>query len=84
MKNFLKRRKAYRRLFLTPKGQLSEAGGEVLDDLEKFCWLGGTLAPDPYALALAEGRRQVYWRLIRPLKINDRAQARIYEGDEQS
>lgn len=81
MKKFFKKRRAYRQLFLTSQGHLNEAAEEVLDDLRKFCWLGGSLAPEPYALAMAEGRRQVYWRLIRHLEINERVLTRLDEGD---
>lgn len=74
-----RRRGAYRALF-RPGGQdLSVAAVIVLTDLKKFCRADHsttvvspvTRSVDPYASALAEGRREVWLRISQHLEISD-------------
>jgi len=76
----LRRRKyAYRRLFLGEDG-LSADGQVVLADLAKFCRANSSTAivspvsrsVDPIAMAMAEGRREVWLRIAAHLHIDDR------------
>jgi hypothetical protein len=75
-----KRKYAYRRMFLGENGQLSADGQAVLADLAKFCKANQSTAVvspisrtvDPIASALAEGRREVWLRIMAHLHIEDR------------
>ena len=76
----LQRRKyAYRRLFLGDDG-LNADGQAVLTDLAKFCKANQStmvVSPvsrqvDPIASAMAEGRREVWLRIMAHLHIEDR------------
>jgi hypothetical protein len=74
-----KRRYAYRRLFLGEDG-LSADGQIVLTDLSKFCRAVSSTAVispvsrsvDPIAMAMAEGRREVWLRIMAHLHIDER------------
>jgi hypothetical protein len=75
-----KRKYAYRRMFLGENGQKSADGQAVLADLAKFCKANQSTAVvspisrtvDPIASALAEGRREVWLRIMAHLHIEDR------------
>lgn len=76
----LRRRKyAYRRLFLGEDG-LNADGQVVLADLAKFCRANSSTAivspvsrsVDPIAMAMAEGRWEVWLRIAAHLHIDDR------------
>lgn len=81
---------AARRLF-GPSGRkraggdgLSEDARRVLGELAKFCRLDQEAAGmdrqgrvDPYALAIHEGRRQAFLKLVAPLKLSDLALQRL-------
>lgn len=75
-----KRKYAYRRMFLGENGQLNADGQAVLADLAKFCKANQSTAVvspisrtvDPIASALAEGRREVWLRIMAHLHIEDR------------
>ena len=61
-----RRRNAYCKTFLTPHGE------EVLDDLAKFCRAhDSTFHTDPRAHAVAEGRREVWLRIQRHIRLSD-------------
>jgi hypothetical protein len=77
----IRRRKyAYRRMFLGENGELTADGEAVLADLAKFCKATSSTAVvspisqkvDPVASALAEGRREVWLRIMAHLHIDDR------------
>jgi hypothetical protein len=77
----IRRRKyAYRRMFLGENGDLTADGKAVLADLSKFCKATSSTAVvspisqkvDPVASALAEGRREVWLRIMAHLHIDDR------------
>ena len=90
------RREAYRALFVGPDGALSPYGRKVLEDLAKFCRADrstATISPvnrtiDPYAMAIAEGRREVYLRILASINMdvtqlmNMSTQNEIHDGGE--
>lgn len=83
-----RRRYAYRRLFLGDNG-LNADGQTVLADLAKFCRANNSTAivspvsrsVDPIAMAMAEGRREVWLRLMAHLHIDERVVFNLDEGD---
>jgi hypothetical protein len=85
----LKRRYAYRRLFLGEDG-LSADGQIVLSDLAKFCRATQSTAVvspvsrsvDPIATALAEGRREVWLRIMAHLHVDERVIFNLNEEEK--
>jgi hypothetical protein len=85
-----KRKYAYRRMFLAESGQLSPDGEIVLADLKKFCRATAStvvVSPvsrsvDPIATAMAEGRREVWLRIMAHLHLEDRAVINLEENEE--
>lgn len=84
------RRQAYRQTFLRgDDGKPDLAGEEVLRDLAKFCCANRTtirISPvsrtiDPLAMAVAEGRREVFMRIAKKLYLSDADIARFLEAD---
>jgi len=83
-----RRRYAYRRMFLGENG-LNADGQIVLADLAKFCRANNSTAivspvsrsVDPIAMAMAEGRREVWLRLMAHLHIDERVVFNLDEGD---
>lgn len=73
-----RRRMSYKALFLTEKGELSPAGKIVLADLTKFCrGMTSTTVVSPtsgmvdsHASGLAEGRREVWLRIMKELGLD--------------
>lgn len=73
-----RRRQSYRHVFMAESGQMSPAGRIVLADLTKFCrGLTSTTVVsqvsgmvDPYASGLAEGRREVWLRIMKELGLD--------------
>jgi hypothetical protein len=85
----LRRRKyAYRRLFLGENG-LNADGQTVLADLAKFCRANSSTAMvspvsrsvDPIAMAMAEGRREVWLRISAHLHLDDRVIFNLNEDE---
>jgi hypothetical protein len=84
-----KRRFAYRRLFLGENG-LNSDGKIVLADLSKFCRATSSTAVvspisrsvDPIASAMAEGRREVWLRLMAHLHIDERVVFNLNEEEK--
>lgn len=79
-----RRRDAYRRLFLGDSGKPSPNSSIVLKDLKSFCrsssiigYRTATGALDPIAMANANGRREVYDRIMRQLYLKDEAQVQL-------
>ena len=83
-----KRRYAYRRLFLGDDG-LNADGQTVLADLAKFCRANNSTAivspvsrsVDPIAMAMAEGRREVFLRIIAHLHLDERVKINLNEDE---
>lgn len=67
-----RRAHAYRAVFKTPGGELGPAAETVMKDLAKYCYADKptlkvsmvTQQTDPYAMAFAEGRRDVFNRIV--------------------
>jgi hypothetical protein len=84
-----KRRYAYRRLFLAESG-LSPDGEIVLADLRKFCRATASTAVinpvsrsvDPIASAMAEGRREVWLRIMAHLHIDEKVVFNLSQDEE--
>lgn len=86
----LRRRKyAYRRMFLGENG-LNADGEVVLADLAKFCRANNSTAivspvsrsVDPIAMAMAEGRREVWLRIMAHLHVDERVVFNLNKEDE--
>ena len=66
------RASCYRALFKTPGGELGPAADVVMRDLARYCYTGKptlkvsqvTQQSDPLAMAFAEGRRDVFNRIV--------------------
>lgn len=79
LERIFRKRVSYRRIFLREDGELNEAAKVVMADLAKFCRARGSTAMvspqtgsiDPIAMAMAEGRREVFNRINEYLHIND-------------
>lgn len=75
-----RRRTAYRATFMDEHGQLTLYGAQVLNDLMKFCRFNTSTARasatsaklDPIAIAIAEGRREVFLRIIGAMHLDQR------------
>ena len=83
-----KRRYAYRRMFLGENG-LNADGQAVLADLAKFCRANSSTAVvspisrsvDPIATAMAEGRREVFLRIVAHLYLDERIKMNLNEDE---
>lgn len=75
----LRKGSAYKECLQGQGGKLHEAGEIVMEDLARFCYGTKTTAIatangiDPIASAQAEGRRQVYLRILAHLNMSDSA-----------
>ena len=75
------KRQAYRRLFLDQESRIRPDAEIVLADLRRFCRAVTptvVVSPvsktiDPLAMAMAEGRREVWMRLMAYLHLEDKA-----------
>ena len=67
----LKRRRAYRAMFLTEAGNLSAEGRLILDDLYEFSRFFKSVPPEPQRLAAVEGSRAVVRRILKWLKMTE-------------
>lgn len=73
-------RNAWRDRFRDEDGMLNPPARAILIDLQRFCYATRTtikVSPttgsiDPYAIAVAEGRREVWLRISEYLKLDDR------------
>ena len=83
------RRQSYKRVFLDQDGKPNRDAEIVLADLKKFCRAQSStvvVSPvsktiDPYAMALAEGRREVWNRLASYLYLDDKIVQNLSEDD---
>jgi hypothetical protein len=80
VQRILNRKHAYRAVFFDASGNVSPNAEIVLADLKKFCRAQSTtvtVSPiskniDPLAMAMAEGRREVWMRLMAHLHIDEK------------
>ena len=89
LERILNRKRSYRRLFLAEDGQPNVDAAIVLADLKRFCRAMNStvvVSPvskqiDPLAMAMAEGRREVWNRLMAHLHIDDKVIAQLKEDE---
>lgn len=80
VRRIINRKTSYRRVFQDANGNLSPDGEIVLADLRRFCRATSTtvmVSPiskqiDPIAMAMAEGRREVWLRIMAHLHIDEK------------
>lgn len=86
----LRRKLAYRRMFFDASNNLHRDAEVVLADLRRFCRATASTAiispvtksVDPIAMAMAEGRREVWNRLMAHLHVADKTVFNLQDGDE--
>lgn len=91
IEKILRKKLAYRRTFMNGEGQLSPEAEIVFNDLRKFCRATGStmvLSPvsktiDPLAMAMAEGRREVWNRIMAHLYVNERQVFELHDQDRE-
>ena len=80
VQRILNRKHAYRSVFMDASGGINPNAEIVLADLKKFCRATSStvmVSPiskqiDPMAMAMAEGRREVWMRLMAHLHIDEK------------
>lgn len=80
VRRILNRKHAYRRVFMDADGNINSNAEIVLADLRRFCRATSTtvlVSPvsksiDPIAMAMAEGRREVWMRIMGYLHIDEK------------
>lgn len=87
-KLIFRRRDCYRRIFLDMQGRPTPDAEVVLADLRRFCCankptirLTAANEIDPYAMAVAEGRREVWNRLQAQLYLDDKTITNLIEQE---
>lgn len=89
LQRLINRRASYRRVFFDADGNVGRDAEIVLADLKRFCRASSStmvVSPisktvDPYAMALAEGRREVWMRIMNYLHLDERTIQRLTEED---
>jgi hypothetical protein len=89
-KRLSKQTGAYRRAFLGDDGNPNIDGATILADLKKFCRADKSttmVSPvsktvDPLASAQAEGRREVWLRIVQMLYLDDRIIAALNDLED--
>lgn len=87
-RKILGRRLAWQRLLLAEPGRLTVDAEIVLKDLARFCRAHRSTAVysptrgaiDPIASARADGRREVYLRIVENLHLDERFLTNLREG----
>lgn len=90
VQRILNRKSAYRRTFMDASGNISRDAEIVLADLRKFCRATSstvTVSPvtksiDPIAMGMAEGRREVWMRLMAHLHIDEKQVFNLEEPND--
>lgn len=86
------RARAYKQLFLTDRGDPHRSATAVLADLKRFCHVERPTAKfspvsgkiDPIAMAMAEGRREVWMRIQTHLNLTEGQLASLIEQNPES
>lgn len=89
IEKILRKKLAYKRVFLDGDGNIGPEAKVVLDDLRKFCRATSStvmVSPvsktiDPLAMAMAEGRREVWNRIQAHLYVHEK---QVFELQESS
>ena len=87
-RKILGRRRAWQRLLLGEGGRLNPDAEIVMKDLARFCRAHRSTAVyspqrgaiDPIASARADGRREVYLRIVENLHLDERFLTNLREG----
>lgn len=90
VQRILNRKASYRRTFMDASGNISRDAEVVLADLRKFCRATSstvTVSPvtksiDPIAMGMAEGRREVWMRLMAHLHIDEKQVFNLQEDND--
>ncbi len=90
VRRILNRKQAYRRVFMDASGNISRDGELVLADLRRFCRATSTtvhVSPiskqiDPLAMAMAEGRREVWMRVMAHLHLDEKQVFNLQEPND--
>jgi hypothetical protein len=90
VQRILNRKSAYRRTFMDASGNISRDAEIVLADLRKFCRATSStvmVSPisksiDPIAMGMAEGRREVWLRLMAHLHIDEKQVFNLEEPND--
>ena len=87
LRRILHRSRSYKRVFLSDNGDVGFDSQTVLSDLRRFCFhdrpttqisrMTGTV--DPIASAQAEGRREVFLRIMKMVNLEPAAIERLQE-----
>ena len=67
----LTKQQAFKKLFLDGGNKLKPEAETVLEELCHFAHFWQDMGPEPYALAMQEGRRQTVRRIFKFLKISN-------------
>lgn len=76
-----RRTRAYRRLFLDDGGRLRPEAEAVLNDLMDFARFFKSVPPEPAALAVVEGSRQVVRHILKRTGLIDRGLDNLRDPD---
>jgi len=90
IEKILRRKRSYRRVFLDGDGNLGPEAKVVLGDLRRFCRATSStmiVSPvsktiDPLAMAMAEGRREVWNRIQAHLYVNEKQVFQLQESSD--
>lgn len=88
LERIFRRKLAYQECFTNGMGALTRHGEIVMADLAKFCRVHSSTATmvdgkiDPVAMALAEGRREVFNRIQQYLHLDDETLFKLKEQSE--
>lgn len=91
IRNILNRKQSYRRTFLDANGLLGRDAEVVLADLRRFCRVTASTAVispitksiDPMAMAMAEGRREVWNRIMAHLYVDEKQVFNLDDGNDR-
>jgi hypothetical protein len=87
-KLIFRRRQAWQATMLNERGELTPDGRVIMRDLARFCRAHRSTAVfshirgvlDPLASARADGRREVYLRIVENLHLDERFLVNLREG----
>lgn len=90
VRRIINRKQSYRRVFQDASGNISPDAEIVLADLRRFCRATSTtvtVSPisktiDPIAMAMAEGRREVWLRIMAHLHIDEKQVFNLEEPND--
>ena len=92
VQRIMRRKLAYRRTFMDAEGRIGRDAEIVLADLKRFCRATSSTmvqSPvsrtiDPLAMAMAEGRREVWMRLVAHLHVDEKQVFNLTDIDDNN